>query len=192
MRFLAAFFVVTMSVSSSAGAADKATPAEKAAAKAPAKKKAAAKPKATPKPTMLDLLKGDWTACRPAINEAGEALKTGGSLQDRYGQTGPLTYTQTIASASDKECKKITSETRTSFECDELTPDLLTCKTSKREERKAGGKWKTTPMLDHAGTPNHYTIKLSITAKDADTVELSITSDESEERESFELKRAGR
>ena len=129
-----------------------------------------------------------------AINETGQPLTEGPTLsyQDRYSQTAPLSYAQVVASASDKACKKITKETRTTFECDESVPELLTCLTKKREERKAGGKWRTTPMLDHAGGESHFTIKLGITAKDADTVELNITSDESEERETFELKKAAK
>lgn len=193
------FFVVAMSltISVAASAAEKKTKpvgADKAVATKKSKAKVAAKPKPTPKPTMLDLMKGDWTSCRPAINETGEALKEGPvlSFQDRYSQTAPLAYAQVIASASDKECKKITNETRTSFECDEMSAELLTCKTTKREERKAGGKWKTTPMADHAGGSNHFTIKLNVTMKDQDTVELNVTSDESEERETFELKRSAR
>lgn len=168
----------------------KAAPTKSGAAKSK-KKTAAAKP--TPKPSMLDGLKGNWIACRPSTNEMGEPLKSGPtlSLQDIYSQTSSNTYTWTVAAASDYDCKKIVSETRTTFDCAEMTPEMMNCQTTKREVRQPKGKWVPIAMVDHTGKDNSYTIKLTVAPQEGgETVEISITSDESEARETFLLKKS--
>ena len=142
-------------------------------------------PAATATPSYLNALKGRWARCRPATNEKGEALKKGEilSFQDLYSQKSALSFEWTVASASDKDCKKIVREHRIRFECEAMSLDLLSCRQVAADDRKKRGPWLPAQSLN----ADPLSMKLSIDKKDPSHLSLKILSDETEETETIDL-----
>ena len=145
---------------------------------------------------MLELLKGGWSRCRLAVNEAGEAATVGGarSFEDRYEQSGPTGFAWIVARSADKKCSSLRSESRSKFECEALTADVLQCKRMSMAERRVPGEWvEQKPAV--AGELA-LSLKVTIQKKDggsntskADAITMRVASDEAEESETFSLTR---
>ncbi len=146
-------------------------------------------------------LSGRWIRCRP--NENDPAF---GSTQDRYSSSDRSHFSHLLAKASDKECKSILNEQRTSYECDSSNKQTLSCKALKIEMKTGDGPWALVKMSDSdlegsslklsfVGLPtqSHKTKKHSQSEdaakpkSDGHKLELRLTPDATGEAESVQL-----
>jgi hypothetical protein len=82
-------------------------------------------------------MSGRWVRCQSATTRTPAVQ----SHQDRYSSWDRSHFTHTVSFASDKDCKTVVSQERTSYECSAVDKKVLSCKAVKRETKAGGAAW---------------------------------------------------
>lgn len=115
-------------------------------------------------------LSGRWVQCQSGV-------------QNKLSSSDKTHFTRTLAKASDADCKTLTSETRTSYECEGMSKTTLTCRATKLETGSGDGNFVTAKSeADLAGTTLKMTLKpLKTKSGDPRRLEVHLTPDSGED-----------